>query len=125
MVSIVTRHDPEHDISSSLKTAGSRRSGPLSEALRAFLPDYFATLPGCWVLPSPRGKRWDADNFSAALRRANEKAGLPWTCGHYRHTFATRKAFLERWSSVRIARVMGTSVAMIDRHYAGYLHPDA
>jgi len=77
MVSIVTRRDPEHDISSSLKTAGSRRSVPLSEALRVFLPAYIAPLPGCWVLPSPRGKRWDVDNFSAALRRANEKAGFP------------------------------------------------
>jgi len=124
MVSIVTRFDPEHDVSSSLKTAGSHRSVPLSDSLREFLPGYLANLPGVWVLPSPKGKRWDADNFSASLRRANEKAALPWTCGHYRHTFATRKAFLERWSSVRIARVMGTSVAMIDKHYAGYLHPD-
>lgn len=124
MVSIVTRFDPEHDVSSSLKTAGSQRSVPLSDSLRQFLPGYLENLSGTWVLPSPKGKRWNVDNFSATLRRANKKAALPWTCGHYRHTFATRKAFLERWSSVRIARVMGTSVTMIDKHYAGYLHPD-
>ncbi|MFZ4780207.1 MAG: tyrosine-type recombinase/integrase, partial [Terrimicrobiaceae bacterium] len=125
MVSIVTRYDSENDVTSSYKTEGSRRAVPLSDALREFLPGYLAKLSGNWVLPSPKGKRWDADNFSTALSRANKKAALKWTCGHYRHTYATRKAFLARWSSIRIARVMGTSVAMIDKHYAGHLHPDA
>lgn len=124
VLSIRTRYDPETDRESSLKTRRSKRAVTISPKLRNFLGMYLPTLEGRWLIPSPRGKQWNSDNFSSALSAANRKAELPWTSADYRHTFSTRRAFLDRWSSIRLAREMGTSVTMIDGYYAGFLHPD-
>ncbi len=124
VLSITTRYDAECDRQSSLKTSKSHRSVTISPTLREFLKKHLITLQGRWLVPSPRGAQWDADNFSSALRAANEARGLPWTCLDFRHTFATRRAFVDKWTSIRLAREMGTSVAMIDRYYAGFLRHD-
>lgn len=124
VMSVTTRHDDETDRGSTLKTHKSHRTVSVSPALRSFLEEYLPTLEGKWLVPSPRGGQWNADNFSTALRTANEAAGLPWTCLDYRHTFATRRAFLDKWTSIRLAREMGTSVTMIDKHYAAFLRHD-
>ncbi|MDD5708508.1 MAG: tyrosine-type recombinase/integrase, partial [Kiritimatiellae bacterium] len=64
---------------------------PISSSLRWHLDRYSPRpTPGGWYFPSPQGKRWDADNFSAALRTANHKAGLHWGCLDFRHTFGQR-----------------------------------
>jgi len=63
---------------------------PISNALRTFLDHYERPeVPGRWYFPSPRGKRWDANNFSEALRRINRAAGLPWSSLDYRHGFGS------------------------------------
>lgn len=63
---------------------------PISSALRTFLDHYERPeVPGRWYFPSPRGKRWDANNFSETLRHINRAAGLSWSCLHFRHTFGS------------------------------------
>ncbi len=91
--------------------------------LKSFLTEYLPTLTTSVIIPSPKGLPWDRDNFSAALRRKNKSEGLIWSSGHYRHTYATHRA-AEGWGAMDLAREMGTSVAMIERHYAGYLKPN-
>lgn len=72
---------------------------------------------GGWPLPSPRGTRWDTDNFSAALREANAAAGLAWTSLDYRHTFGSLLAH-RGVSLFQIATLMGNSPEICRRHYA-------
>jgi len=66
---------------------------PISRTLRAILDGYTrldVSIP--WFFPSPRGKRWDADNFSQTLRAINRAEGLSWSCLHLRHTFGSQLA---------------------------------
>jgi hypothetical protein len=69
------------------------RAVPVSRALRAY-PDSHTPRPsfGDWSFPSPKGSRYDVDNFSPDLRAANQKAGLSWACLIYRHTFGSQLA---------------------------------
>lgn len=121
-MSVTNQEDPEHDTISSLKTLNSKRSVTILPPLKSFLEKYLATLEGEWLIPSPGGKRWDVDNFSAALRKANNSAKLPWSAMHYRHTYATERAG-EGWTTFDLANEMGTSIAMIQSHYAAYVKP--
>lgn len=94
------------------------RAVPISSALRAHL-DKYTLRPSDqgWFFPSPDGKRWDTDNFSADLRAANEDAGLQWTCLDYRHTFGSQLAQAGT-SLFKIATLMGNSPEICRRHYA-------
>jgi integrase len=100
------------------------RAVPISTTLRGCL-DRYAPRPstGCWLFPSPDGKRWDTDNFSADLRTANADAGLQWTCLDYRHTFGSQLA-QAGVSLFKIATLMGNSPEICRRHYAA-LVPEA
>lgn len=121
--SVMNIADPEDDEDeSSLKTDNSTRRVVILPPLRAFLETYLPTLEGPWLVPSPEGKRWNSDNFSAALRKVNKAAGLSWSSRHYRCTYGTRRA-REGWSVHDLAHQMGTSYAMIERHYAAFISP--
>jgi len=82
-------------------------AAPVSRALRA-CRDRSTPRPsfGGWHFPSPKGSRYDVDNFSHALRAAKQKAGLPWTCLIYRHTFGSQLA-MKGESLYKIATLMG------------------
>jgi len=97
---------------------------PISRALRAY-PDSYTPRPslGDWYIPSPKGSRYDVDNFSQALRAANQKAGLPWTCLIYCHTFGSQLA-MKGESLYKIAALTGNSPEVCRRHYAALL-PEA
>ena len=99
------------------KTARNRVV-PVSKSLRRILDCY--TPPSSadrWLFPSPRGQRWEPDNFSHALATANEAVGLPWACLEYRHTFGSQLA--QRGISLfQIAALMGNSPDICRRHYA-------
>jgi integrase len=94
------------------------RGVPISSALRTFL-DRYTPRPsdGDWFFPSPDGKRWDTDNFSADLRAANAEAGLKWGCLDFRHTFGSQLAQVGL-SLFKIATLMGHSPEICRRHYA-------
>jgi integrase len=107
-----------------LKTAASARSVTILPPLAAILDAYVPTVESAWLFPSPTGMRWDKDHFSQKLAEINEALGLPWSAMHYRHTYATLRA-AEGSSVFGLAHEMGTSVAMIMRHYAAFFPPSA
>jgi integrase len=91
---------------------------PISRSLRQYLDRYEQRIvPGHLYFPSSQGRRWDADNFSRALRNANHAAGLRWSCAHYRHTFASHLA-MRGLSLYQIAALLGNSPDICRRHYA-------
>ncbi|NNF43760.1 MAG: tyrosine-type recombinase/integrase [Phycisphaerales bacterium] len=70
-----------------------------------------------WLILSPRGQRYDPDNFSQDLATANLRHGLRWTSLHYRHTFGSLLA--QRGVSLfKISTMMGNSPEICRRHYA-------
>ncbi|MEP6671048.1 MAG: tyrosine-type recombinase/integrase [Chthoniobacter sp.] len=119
-LSIVNRIDNDRDIESSLKTGD--RTVTILPPLKALLENYLPGLRGNWVIPSSKGKQWGGDSFSDKLRSLNKAAGLKWNCLHYRHTFATQRAFVG-WPLFRIAKEMGNSVSVVEEYYAGFIRP--
>ncbi|MCP4249301.1 MAG: site-specific integrase [bacterium] len=99
------------------------RAVPISNALAEVLAEYQPRPGSVWFFPSPRGRRWDPDNFSQDLRKANTAAGLPWTCLDFRHTFGSQLA-QKGESLFKIATLMGNSPEICRRHYAA-LVPEA
>lgn len=100
------------------------RAVPISTTLRRYLDAYEQRLvPAQWYFPSPKGQRWDCDNFSRALRVANRKVGLEWSCLDYRHTFGSHLA-MKGESLYKIGTLMGNSPEVCRRHYAALL-PEA
>ena len=100
----------------------ANRVVPISSALRRFLDNYERPeVPGRWYFPSPRGKRWDGNNFSATLRRINRAAGLPWSSLDYRHGFGSLLA-MKGESLYKISTLMGNSPDICRRHYATLIH---
>jgi integrase len=103
---------------------GRNRAVPISSSLRAVLDQH--VIPESdhgWVFPSPSGRRWDRDNFSADLRAENRVAGLKWGSLDFRHTFGSRLA--QRGVSLfQISALMGNSPEICRRHYAA-LVPEA
>jgi len=94
---------------------------PISSKLRHHLEKYRPKItPGKWYFPSPQGKRWDCDNFSADLRAANDAANLSWSCLDYRHTFGSQLA-MKGESLYKISKLMGNSPEICRRHYAALL----
>jgi site-specific recombinase XerD len=107
-------------VSAEFKTKVNRAVS-ISRALRACL-DRYAPRPciGDWYSPSPKGSRYDVDNFSQDLRAVNQEAGLPWACLIYRHTFGSQLA-MKGESLYKIATLMGNSPEICRRHYAAIL----
>ena len=75
---------------------------------------------GGWFFPSPKGTKYDPDNFSSDLREINRKAGLVWTCLDFRHTFGSQLA-QKGESLYKISTLMGNSPEICRRHYAALL----
>jgi integrase len=90
---------------------------PISSALHEILTPYAPPRSEPWFFPSPRGRRWDADNFSQDLREINRSHGLTWSCLDFRHTFGSHLA-QKGESLYKIAELMGNSPEICRRHYA-------
>jgi len=93
---------------------------PISSALHEILTVYTPARTEPWFFPSPRGKRWDPDNFSETLRKLNRQHGLGWSCLDFRHTFGSHLA-QKGESLYKIAELMGNSPAICRKHYAALL----
>lgn len=93
---------------------------PISDALQKILLIYKPSHNYIWFFPSPKGKRWDPDNFSQDLRKINKAHDLTWTCLHFRHTFGSRLA-QKGVSLYKIATLMGNSPEICRRHYAALI----
>jgi integrase len=72
------------------------------------------------TIPSPKGMKWDPDNFSNDLRKLNRVNGLVWSCGDFRHTFGSQLA-QKGESLYKIATLMGNSPDICRRHYAALI----
>jgi integrase len=107
------------------KTARSRRRVPLSARALAALDSLPARLDSQLLFPTTSGKHigldtWRSRIWAPALDAAGIAQRGPY---HLRHTFAT-EALASGVSIFELARLKGTSVAMIDRTY-GHMARDS
>ncbi len=90
---------------------------PISPALYRILSIYCPKRTNTWFFPSPRGMRWDPDNFSQTLRKVNRQHGLSWSCLDFRHTIGSHLA-QKGESLYKIAALLGNSPEICRKHYA-------
>lgn len=93
---------------------------PISDALYRILGTFESRYNCKWYFPSPKGKRWDPDNFSQDLKKINQTNGLDWTCLDFRHTFGSQLA-QKGVSLYKIVTLMGNSPEICRRHYAALI----
>ena len=105
------------------KTSASRRQVPLSPRASAALDRLPAQLMTPLLFPSPAGRLLDLDNFrrrewGIAVRTSG--VATPARIYDLRSTFASN-ALAADVTVFELARVMGTSVRMIEKHYGTLL----
>jgi integrase len=89
---------------------------PVASALFARLAEN--KLPAAWLLTRDDGREWRHSDWDELVREAAMKAELPaGTCVYtLRHSHIT-EAITSGMSPLEVARLVGTSLAMIDKHY--------
>ena len=105
------------------KTTRSRRQVPLSGRAFAALDALPARLDTAMIFPASRGGALNLDNFRRRVWvPAVEASGTrkPARLYDLRSTFAS-EALAAGLSVFELARIMGTSVRMIERHYGALL----
>jgi integrase len=95
------------------------RTVPLSSGAAALF-DRLAQgkLPSELLFTRDDGKGWAHSDWDELVRAAAQSAGLPAGVCLYtlRHSFITQ-ALMDGMSTLEVARISGTSLAMIERHY--------
>jgi integrase len=105
------------------KTLRSRREVPLTTEALAAVDSLPARLDGPYLFAGPRKGPFDVDNFRRRdWQEGIEAAGIakPTRIYDLRSTFASN-ALARRVTVYELARIMGTSVAMIEAHYGALL----
>lgn len=95
------------------------RTVPLSPpALALFTRLAGSKLPGAPLLARDDGKAWAHSDWDKLVRAAAEKARLPTGTVLYtlRHSFITQ-AITDGMTTLDVARLVGTSLTMIEKHY--------
>lgn len=95
------------------------RSIPLSTAMIALCQEQAKDkLPGAPLFTDPDGRRWNKNSTSIWMREARRRAGLDDDVVMYalRHT-AISEMIANGLDAFAVARLAGTSTAMIDAHY--------
>lgn len=102
-----------------LKGKTGSRSVPLSPAAIAHFAQLSRSkLPGAYLLTRSDGKPWGHSDWDKLVRAAAAKAELPAGVVLYtlRHSWIS-EALAGGMSTLDVARLTGTSLLMIDRHY--------
>jgi site-specific recombinase XerD len=97
---------------------------PLSTpALTLFKRLAESKLPAARLLVRDDGKPWAHSDWDELVRDAAKAAGLPdKTCLYtLRHSFITQ-AIQDGLSILDVARLVGTSVMMVEKHYGHLVH---
>jgi integrase len=105
------------------KTSKSRRQVPLTPRALAAVDDLPAQLRTPFLFPAPAGGPLNLDNFRRrewAVAVTASAVATPARIYDLRSTFASN-ALAASVTVFELARVMGTSVAMIERHYGALL----
>jgi integrase len=81
-------------------------------------------LPAAYLLTRADGEPWSHSDWDEDVRAAAARAELPQgTCLYaLRHSFITQ-ALLDGMTTLEVARIVGTSLTMIEKHY-GHLVND-
>jgi integrase len=75
-------------------------------------------LPNAFLFVRDNGKSWAHSDWDELVKEAAKDAGLPYeTCLYtLRHSFITQ-ALLDGMSTLEVSKIVGTSLAMIEKHY--------
>lgn len=123
----VSDYDKGRRVLSIRKGKTGPRSVPLSDAA-AELFDRLrkGKLPSAALLTRDDGQPWQHSDQDKLMREATKKARLPHGTVYYtlRHTFIAN-ALTGGVDIHTVAKLCGTSVAMIEKHYGKLLHSDA
>lgn len=109
------------------KSGGMRRL-PLPEATVEFFAEHAkGKLPAAPLLSRADGACWTKDAWKHPVKDAATAAGLPPETTAYalRHSTITDLIALHRLPTLTVARLAGTSLPMIERHYGHLLHDQA
>lgn len=104
-----------------------KRSVPLSpQSVALFKRIAQGKLPAAHLFTRDDGKPWAASDWDGLVRAAARAAGLPAGVCLYtlRHSFIT-EAITGGLSPLDVARFVGTSLVMIDKHYGHLAHTSA
>jgi Site-specific recombinase XerD len=108
-------------------TKGHHRTIPLSDASKALF-DRLAKdkLPKAHLFTQANGQPWTAAAWGAGIKEAVEKAGLPADTVMYtlRHSWIT-DAIIGGMDTLTVSKLVGTSLAMIEKHYGHLVHEAA
>ena len=104
--------------------AGEDRKIGLQATTAAFFAEQAKDkLPAAPLLARADGQAWNKDSWKYPFKDAAQAAGLPPDSVAYnlRHSAITDLIALHRLDTATVARLSGTSLAMIDRHYSHLL----
>lgn len=124
---LVSDYDKARRVLSIREGKTGPRSVPLSDAAAKLFDRLRKTkLPGAALLTRDDGQPWQHSDQDKLMREAVKKARLPNGTVYYtlRHTFIAN-ALTGQMDIHTVAKLCGTSVAMIEKHYGKLLHSDA
>ena len=112
-------HFEPRTLSITLSAKGHPRTVPLPKAaLPLFERLAKDKLPQAWLFTRDDGKPWAHSDWDELVRAATDKTGLPkGVCLHtLRRSFITQ-ALMDGMATLDVARITGTSLAMIEKRY--------
>ncbi len=119
----VSDFDPKHGTLSLSGKTGARTVTLSTAAVQFFKTKYKGKLPAAPLLACADGKPWVKERWGKPYKQAALAAGLPGeiVLYHIRHA-AISEAIAGGIDSFLVAKLAGTSTAMIDKHYGHLKH---
>jgi len=106
------------------------KTGPRSQRLSNEATAFFKSLsegrdPNELMLPNESGTQWTNSQISKRINPLRDKGVIPPKCVMYslRHYYISR-ALISGFNAIALARNVGTSVKMLEDHYAKFMSAD-